>query len=101
MKIDSLTRHVKAGEVHELDLVAVEGGSYVLHARMGERSVPVEDSHGDPLHLASIEEARKLLSSVPDAKLFLVQATVYDEMVGQEGIKSESSRHEVPLRSSL
>jgi hypothetical protein len=101
LNIDKLTRHVKAGEIHEINLVSIEGGSYALHALLGEKSLPIEDSHGKPLHLASVEEARKVLSSVPDARLYLVQAVAHDEMVGQDGVKAESSRHEVPLRSSL
>jgi hypothetical protein len=101
LNIDTLSRHVKAGEIHEINLVSMEGGSYVLHALIDQRSVPIEDSHGKTLHIASVEEARKVLSGVPDAKLFLVQATAYDEMVGQEDVQSETSRHEVPLRSSL
>lgn len=101
MNIDTLTRHVKAGEIHELNLVSLEGGSYVLHALLDRKSVPVEDSHGHPLHLASVEEARKVLSGVPNARLFLVQSVAHDEMVGQDGVPVEASRHEVPLRSSL
>ena len=101
LNIDTLTRHVKAGEIQELNLVSVEGGSYVLHALKGGQSLPVEDPHGKPLHLASVEEARKVLSGVPDARLFLVQAVAHDEMVGQDGVKAEASRQEVPLRSSL
>lgn len=101
MNIDTLTRHVKAGEIHEINLVSIEGGSYALHAIVGERSVPIDDPHGEPLHLASVEEARKVLSGVPDARLFLVQAVAHDEMVGQDGVTAEASRHEVPLRSSL
>ena len=101
MNIDTLTRHVKAGEIHEINLMSMEGGSYVLHALMDQRSVPLEDAHGKTLHVASVEEARKVLSGVPDARLFLVQSVAYDEMVGQDGVASEASRHEVPLRSSL
>jgi hypothetical protein len=101
LNIDTLTRHVKAGEIQELNLVSLEGGSYVLHALLDQKSLPVEDSHGQPLHLASVEEARKVLSGVPDARLFLVQAVAHDEMVGQDSVQPEASRHEVPLRSSL
>jgi hypothetical protein len=101
LNIDTLTRHVKAGEINEINLMSMEGGSYVLHALMDQRSVPIEDEHGKTLHVASVEEARKVLSGVPDARLFLVQSVAYDEMVGQDNVAAEASRHEVPLRSSL
>ncbi|RMO06213.1 hypothetical protein ALQ48_00738 [Pseudomonas coronafaciens pv. zizaniae] len=38
---------------------------------------------------------------MPDVKLFMSQATAYDEMVGMDSVEPESSRHEIPLRSSL
>ena len=101
LNIQDLSSDIKAGKISELNLVSMEGGSYVLHALMEGKSVPVQDSHGKPLHLASVEEARKVLSSVPDVRLFLSQDVVYDEMVGQDHIQGESSRHEIPLRSSL
>lgn len=101
MNIQDLASRVKAGEIRELNLVSMEGGSYVLHAQLDGKSLPVHDSHGEPLHVASVEEARKVLSSVPDVKLFLTQSVVYDEMVGLDDTQTESSRHEIPLRSSL
>lgn len=101
MDINALTRHVKDGEVKELNLVAMEGGSYVLHALVGRRSEPIVDAHGSTLHVASVEEARKVLSTVPPVRLFLAQALAHDEMVGQDSQQAELSRQEVPLRSSL
>ncbi|CAM3237533.1 cation transporter [Pseudomonas floridensis] len=101
MNIQDLSSDIKAGKIRELNLVSMEGGSYVLHALVADKSVPVEDSHGKPLHIASVEEARKVLSSVPDVRLFLSQGVVHDEMVGLDDTQAESSRHEIPLRSSL
>ncbi|WP_054991031.1 DUF6482 family protein [Pseudomonas coronafaciens] len=101
LNIQELTKHVKKEKVGELDLISMEGGSYVLHARVDGSSVPVQDSTGKTLHVASVEEARKVLVSVPDVKLFMSQATAYDEMVGMDSVEPESSRHEIPLRSSL
>ncbi|WP_054086989.1 MULTISPECIES: DUF6482 family protein [Pseudomonas syringae group] len=101
LNIQDLTKHVKDGKVRELDLFSMEGGSYVLHALVDGKSVPIEDSTGKTLHIASVEEARKVLSSVPDVKLFMAQAVAHDEMVGLDSVQPESSRHEILLRSSL
>ncbi|AKT31239.1 DUF6482 family protein [Pseudomonas syringae pv. actinidiae] len=101
LNIQDLTKHVKDKKVDELDLISMEGGSYVLHALVDGKSVPVQDSTGKPLHVASLEEARKVLSAVPDVKLFMTQAVAHDEMVGLDSVQPESSRHEIPLRSSL
>ncbi|MBC3953420.1 MULTISPECIES: DUF6482 family protein [Pseudomonas] len=101
LNIQDLSSDIKAGKISELNLVSMEGGSYVIHALLGEKSVPVKDAHGKPLHIASVEEARKVLSSVPDVHLFLRQGVPHDEMVGLDDTPAESSRHEIPLRSSL
>ncbi|WP_055009197.1 DUF6482 family protein [Pseudomonas caricapapayae] len=101
LNIQDLTKHAKDKTVRELDLISMEGGSYVLHALVDGKSVPVEDSSGNTLHLASVEEARKVLSPVSDVKLFMTQAVAHDEMVGLDGAQAEASRHEIPLRSSL
>ncbi len=102
MNIQDLTKHVKDKKVDELDLISMEGGSYVLHALVEGKSVPVQGSTGKPLHVASLEEARKVLSAVPDVKkLFMTQAVAHDEMVGLDSVQPESSRDEIPLRSSL
>ncbi|KFE45325.1 MULTISPECIES: DUF6482 family protein [Pseudomonas] len=101
LKIQDLTKHVKDQAVRELDLISMEGGSYVLHAKLDGQSVPVEDSSGKTLHVASVEEARKVLSSVSDVKLFMTQAVAHDEMVGLDDVRAQASRQEIPLRSSL
>ncbi|ARD12705.1 MULTISPECIES: DUF6482 family protein [Pseudomonas] len=100
LNIQDLTKHAKDKKVRELDLISIEGGSYVLHAQLEGKSVPVEDSTGKTLHVASVEEERKVLSSVSDVKLFLTQAVAHDEMVGLGSVQAESSRQEIPLRSS-
>ncbi|TFZ33214.1 cation transporter, partial [Pseudomonas syringae] len=77
------------------------GGSYVLHAKLEGKSVTVEYSSGKTLHVASVEEARKRLSSVSDVKLFMIHAVAHDEMDGLDDVQAQTSRHEIPLRSSL
>ncbi|TWI57392.1 hypothetical protein IQ22_00608 [Pseudomonas duriflava] len=100
MNVHQLTQHVKNGDVQEINLVSMEGGSYVLHALKDNASCPIVDAKGDTLHIASVEEARKFLSDVPDVQLYLVQPAVYEEMVGQPSAPLDS-REPLPLRSSF
>jgi hypothetical protein len=101
MDLKKLTTHVKAGEVQEIQLVALEGGSFVIHALLQGDSHPVHDTHGKTLHVASVEEARKHLASVPQVPLYLVQPAVYDEMVGLADSDAQPHRELIPFRSSL
>lgn len=101
MNLKKLSTHVKAGEIQEIQLVTMEGGSYVIHAVMQGTSHPVQDSHGSTLHVASVDEARKCLSGVPEVPLFLVQPAVYDEMVGLADSDATPNREPIPFRSSL
>ena len=101
MELSKLGSHVKAGDVEEIDLVAMEGGSYVMHVRMGGKSHPVINAKGETLHIASLEEARKNLTGVPEVPLFMVQPAVYDEMVGLDDGNMQPSREPIPFRSSL
>jgi hypothetical protein len=101
MNIDKLSSHVNDGEISEVNLVSMEGGSYVLHAILQGVSQPVADAKGATLHVASVEEARKLLVGVADIKLYLVQGNAHDEMIGNPEEGNHTMREEIPLRSSL
>ncbi len=101
MELDKLSKHIKAGEIEEIDLVSVEGGSYVIHARMHGRSHAVSTPKGGVLHVASVEEARKCLASMQEVPLFIVHPVVYDEMVGHAPDNREVSRQPIPFRSSM
>jgi hypothetical protein len=100
MNVQQLTKHVKAGEVKEINFVSMEGGSYVMHALMNDESHPIVDTHGDTLHIATVDQGRKLLDGLKDVQLFLVQPAVYEEMVGQDSTPTDS-REAIPLRSTL
>ncbi|MBA1242413.1 DUF6482 family protein [Pseudomonas japonica] len=101
MKVEDLASKVKAGHIQELRLVSVEGGSYTLHALVEGTSQRVLNAQGETLHVASVDQARKLLVNVPDTvPLYLVQPAVYDEMVGQDSGPTDS-REQIPLHSSL
>lgn len=100
MKVNEVAGSVKAGQVQELRLVSVEGGSYTLHATVAGTSERVLNADGDTLHVASVDQARKLLVDVPDTvPLYLVQPAVYDEMVGLDSGPTDS-REQIPLHSS-
>jgi hypothetical protein len=101
MKLDELSKQIKADQVSELHLVSMEGGSYVLHAVTDGVSSPVLDANDKTLHVASVEEARKCLTDVPEVPFFLVQPAVYDEMVGHAPDQNTASREPIKFRSSL
>ncbi len=101
MDLSKLASHVKASEIDEINLVTVEGGSYVMHVLINGASQPVVDAKGKTLHIASIEEARKNLTGVPPVPLFLITQTVYDEMVGQPDEISKPAREKLEWHSSL
>jgi hypothetical protein len=101
MDLSKLAAHVKAGEIKEIHLVTIEGGSYVMHALINGASEPVVDAKGNTLHIASIEEARKNLTGVPPVPFFLVQPAVYDEMVGLSDEIKQPNREELQWHSSL
>jgi hypothetical protein len=100
MKVEDIAGSVKAGAVNELKLLAMEGGSYTLHVVVNGESQRVLNAHGETLHIASVDQARKLLSGVPDTvPFYMVQPAVYDEMVGLDSGPTDS-RELIPLHSS-
>jgi hypothetical protein len=99
MDLDKLSKHVKAGDITEVNLVSIEGGSYAIHALMNGKSNAIASPDGKVLHVASVDEARKCLSSLQDVKLFIVHPVVYDEMVGQPHTTPEAPRQPIPFRS--
>lgn len=101
MELSKLDSEIKANTVEEIHLVAMEGGSYVMHAVGRGTSSPVINAKGSTLHVASIEEARKNLTGVREVPLFLVQPAVYDEMVGLASTEKQDNREPIPWHSSL
>lgn len=101
MDLSKLASHVKAGDIEEIDLVAMEGGSFVMHVLVAGKSQRVVNAKGETLHVASIEEARKNLAGVPEVPLFLVQPAVHEEMVGLDDSNKQPYREPIPFRSSL
>jgi Family of unknown function (DUF6482) len=82
MKLYDLSVHALAGRIDELNLISLEGGIYLLEARMDGCAHPVRDEQGSTLHLRSVEHARDVLQEMPALPFFLVHCSVHDEMCG-------------------
>ncbi|POA19017.1 hypothetical protein C1886_14450 [Pseudomonas sp. FW300-N1A1] len=95
MNLQELNAYAIARKVDELNLISMEGGIYVLEARMHGAAYVVEDRHGQVMHLRSVEHAREVLHAFPDLPFNLVHTSVHDEMCGL-GASGEDSL-KVPL----
>jgi hypothetical protein len=100
MKVEEIAGKVKAGAVTEIELRSMEGSSYTMHVVANGEPERVLNNDGETLHVASVDQARKLLADVPETvQLFMVQPAVYDEMVGLDSGPTDS-REAIPLHSS-
>ncbi|XLX41577.1 DUF6482 family protein [Ectopseudomonas mendocina] len=82
MNLHDLSTHAQAGRIDELNLISLEGGIYLLEARMDGRAHPILNEHGSTLSLRSVEHARDVLQEMPTLPFFLVHSSVHDEMCG-------------------
>jgi hypothetical protein len=92
MTLAQLQQLALAGDIHELNLLSLEGGFYVLQALTADGNARLEDDRARVLHLRSLEHARFVLREVPELPLYLVQFSAHDEMVGM------APRSESPLK---
>ena len=99
MNLHDLLSHAHAGHIEELNLISLEGGIYVLEARMDGQSLPVKNEQGKTLHLRSVEHARDVLQEMPRLPFHLVHAEVHDEMCGMPPAASEPLR--VPISMNI
>ena len=95
MTLNELNAYAVAGKVDELNLISMEGGIYLLEARMHGAAYPLSDAHGQTFHLRSVEHARELLHSFPHLPFNLVHTSVHDEMCGLGANAEESLK--VPI----
>jgi hypothetical protein len=100
MNLQELNTHAHAGHIDELNLISIEGGIYLLEARMHGAAHPLKDGDGKTLHLRSVEHARHLLQSVPPIPFHLVHAVVHDEMCGVHDTEEEILRVPMAIRSA-
>jgi hypothetical protein len=82
MNLQELNAYAIAGKVDELNLISLEGGIYLIEARMHGAAHPLSDIHGQMLHVRSVEHAREVLHAIPKLPINLIQPPVDDEMCG-------------------
>lgn len=104
MNLHQLTAHAQAGRIEQIELIAIEGGVYLLKAQMHGTQQLLLDDHAAPLRLASIDKAREALApalaEAPELPFFLVQASAYDEMCGLPGGQREPLRIALNLKAT-
>ena len=100
MNLQELNTHATAGHIDELNLISIEGGIYLLEARMHGAAHPLRDAHGKTLHLRSVEHARDLVHALPPIPFHLVHAVVHDEMCGMHGTDEQTVRVPMSIRSA-
>jgi hypothetical protein len=98
MNLQELNAFAIAGKIDELNLISVDGVSYVLEARMHGAAYPLCDAHGKIQHLRSVEHARDLLHAFPKLSFNVVHASVHDEMCGAS--TEESLKVPITFRSA-
>ncbi|MFJ7283904.1 DUF6482 family protein [Pseudomonas sp. NPDC099000] len=82
MNFVELRAYAIAGKIDELNLISMEGGIYLLEARMHGAAYPLSDAHDKMVHLRSVEHARQMLHAFPSLPFNLVHTLVHDEMCG-------------------
>ena len=67
----------------EINIVSLQGDIYAVYFRRREQQVAVLNDKGETLTFRSLGAARKALAPLPYSSATLVQASAYDEMIGQ------------------
>jgi len=99
MNLQELNAYAVAGKVDELNLISLEGGIYLLEARMHGSAYPLSDTHGHMMSLRSVEHARDVLRSFPVLPFNLVHTSVHDEMCGLGPSADDSLKVPIAFRS--
>ncbi|WP_339546147.1 DUF6482 family protein [Pseudomonas sp. RA_35y_Pfl2_P32] len=100
MNLQELNAYAIAGKVDELNLISMEGGIYLLEARMHGAAYPLSDTHGQMMHLRSVEHAREMLHAFPRLPFNLVHTSVHDEMCGLGASSEDSLKVPIAFRSA-
>lgn len=100
MKLSALRQAALIGDVDALDLISLEGGTYVLEARSGGSAFSVRDEQGSVLHFRSVEHARDLLHDFPRIPFHLVHAEIHDEMIGMPVVRHVPLRVQISMNSA-
>ncbi|MBT8769016.1 DUF6482 family protein [Pseudomonas boanensis] len=99
MNLQDLSSHARAGHIEKLNLISLEGGIYLLEARIDGRNHALDDGHGHVVQLRSVEHAREVLHQFPKLPFHLVHDVVHDEMCGLEA--GGQDQVSVPLSTRL
>ena len=100
MNLHQLNLEARAGHVDEVNLIAIEGGDYLIEARLKGRAHPLSDTRGERLRVHSVEDARKLLQTIPMVSMNLVHWSVQDEMCGMGQHPEEDLKVPISPRSA-
>ncbi|MHC8341861.1 MULTISPECIES: DUF6482 family protein [unclassified Pseudomonas] len=100
MNFVELRAYAIAGKIDELNLISMEGGIYLLEARMHGAAYPLSDARGEMFHLRSVEHAREVLHDFPSLSFNLVHTSVHDEMCGLVSGVEESLKVPIAFRSA-
>ncbi|VVP18919.1 DUF6482 family protein [Pseudomonas fluorescens] len=100
MNLQELNAYAVAGKVDELNLISMEGGIYLLEARMHGAAYPLSDTRGQMMHLRSVEHAREVLGSFPELPFNIVHTSVHDEMCGFSASAEETLKVPISFRSA-
>ncbi|HWH87886.1 MAG TPA: DUF6482 family protein [Pseudomonas sp.] len=101
MNLQELNAFAIAKKVDELNLISMEGGIYLLEARMHGAAYPLSDLKGKMLTVRSVEHARDLLHNFPVLPFNLVHTSVHDEMCGLGSSAGDSLKVQLAWRSAL
>lgn len=99
MNLQEMNAYAIAGKLDELNLISLEGGIYLLEARMRGTAYPLSDAHGQTFHLRSVEHAREVLQAFPDLSFNLIHTSVHDEMCGLSGTVEDNLKVPIVLHS--
>ncbi|MCG8906787.1 MULTISPECIES: DUF6482 family protein [Pseudomonas] len=80
MTMQELAQAAAAGRVLGFEAISLEGGFYVLQARLAEGLRPVRDDDGQVLHLRSTTQVREALRDWASLPCELVQHCAHDEI---------------------
>ncbi|KTC44068.1 DUF6482 family protein [Pseudomonas sp. L5B5] len=99
MNLQEMNAYAIAGKVDELNLISLEGGIYLLEARMHGAAYPLSDTHGQVFPLRSVEHAREVLEAFPELPFNLIHTSVHDEMCGLSANGEDSLKVPITLHT--
>ncbi|MDU9392188.1 DUF6482 family protein [Pseudomonas japonica] len=100
MNLHELNTQARTGHIDEINLIAIEGGDYLLEARAHGHAHALTDARGGRLKVHSLVEAHHLLEGLPALPMHLVHWSVQDEMCGMPDMPEEDLKLPLSSRSA-